>query len=156
MSPLQLQGECNPTDLTTGSQASEQLNNEPPLIYERIVAMDGNNSLKRCDRGARVADTRVFEDNDYYVSNDYVNRFANEVKARTPQDPLSPGQASEGDAADGDEDDSKNGCASRWKAASSDTAKRMWALFDETGVFASACRHGLILWVVDMVKSGEL
>ncbi|KIP01438.1 hypothetical protein PHLGIDRAFT_38684, partial [Phlebiopsis gigantea 11061_1 CR5-6] len=34
--------------------------------------------------------------------------------------------------------------------------KRMWAIFEEAGIFACACRHGLILWLVDMVRSGEL
>ncbi|KAF9530494.1 hypothetical protein CPB83DRAFT_748578, partial [Crepidotus variabilis] len=34
--------------------------------------------------------------------------------------------------------------------------KRMWNVFDESGLFASACRHGLILWIADLVQSGEL
>lgn len=32
----------------------------------------------------------------------------------------------------------------------------MWGVFDETGIFASACPHGFVLWLVDMVQSGEL
>jgi hypothetical protein len=32
----------------------------------------------------------------------------------------------------------------------------MWGLFDEAGIFAGACRHGPVLWVIDMVCSGEL
>jgi hypothetical protein len=34
--------------------------------------------------------------------------------------------------------------------------KKMWGVFDETGVFASACPHGFVLWLVDMIQSGEL
>ncbi|PCH43265.1 hypothetical protein WOLCODRAFT_47945, partial [Wolfiporia cocos MD-104 SS10] len=34
--------------------------------------------------------------------------------------------------------------------------KKMWAIFDETGIFSSACRHRFILWLMDMVRSGEL
>ncbi|KAI0683114.1 hypothetical protein BC835DRAFT_1297061, partial [Cytidiella melzeri] len=34
--------------------------------------------------------------------------------------------------------------------------KQIWSIFDELGIFASACRHGLVLWLMDMVKSGEL
>ncbi|OSD05539.1 hypothetical protein PYCCODRAFT_1362075, partial [Trametes coccinea BRFM310] len=30
-----------------------------------------------------------------------------------------------------------------------------WGIFEETGIFASACRHGLILWLVDMIRCGE-
>ena len=47
-------------------------------------------------------------------------------------------------------------CVKNWKAAASDEKKRTWAIFDETGIYASACRHGLILWICDMVRSGEL
>ena len=125
--------------------------NESPQTWERMVAMDGNNSLKRV-LFTRAADTRVFEGCDYYLPTSYVDRFAGEVTARPTQDKdLS---ASQGDAADGDEDDTE--CTKRWKAAGDDAKKRMWSLFDETGIFASACRHGLILWIVDMIRSGEL
>ena len=30
------------------------------------------------------------------------------------------------------------------------------AIFEETGIYASACRHGFMLWICDMVRSGEL
>jgi hypothetical protein len=47
-----------------------------------------------------------------------------------------------------------NGCrAKNWKAAGE---KGTWGIFKESGIFASACRHGLILWIIDMVQSGEL
>jgi hypothetical protein len=35
------------------------------------------------------------------------------------------------------------------------TAK-MWGIFDETGIFLALCRHGFMMLVVDMVRSGEL
>ena len=47
-------------------------------------------------------------------------------------------------------------CVKNWKAAAEDDKKRMWAIFDEAGVFACACRHGFVLWIPDMVRSGEL
>lgn len=47
-------------------------------------------------------------------------------------------------------------CVKNWKAASADEKKKMWSMFEESGIFASACRHGCILWLVDMVRSGEL
>ncbi|EIW75720.1 hypothetical protein CONPUDRAFT_26328, partial [Coniophora puteana RWD-64-598 SS2] len=34
--------------------------------------------------------------------------------------------------------------------------KKSWGIFDETGIFACACRHGFIVWIADMVRSGEL
>ncbi|KAI0682966.1 hypothetical protein BC835DRAFT_1311284 [Cytidiella melzeri] len=43
-----------------------------------------------------------------------------------------------------------------WKSATEEDCKKMWGLFNELGVFAAACRHGLVLWVIDMVCSGKL
>lgn len=47
-------------------------------------------------------------------------------------------------------------CADRWKNMKDDLTKRMWAIFDETGIFLALCRHGFALVVADMVQSGEL
>lgn len=33
---------------------------------------------------------------------------------------------------------------------------RMWAIFEETGIFLALCRHGFSLVIADMVRSGEL
>ena len=32
----------------------------------------------------------------------------------------------------------------------------MWGTFDETGVFVALCRHGFVMLVADMVRSGEM
>jgi hypothetical protein len=34
--------------------------------------------------------------------------------------------------------------------------KKMWGIFDETGIFLALCRHGFSLVIADMVQSGEL
>jgi hypothetical protein len=47
-------------------------------------------------------------------------------------------------------------CADRWKNAGPEQRKRMFALFEETGIFIAACRHRTILYACDMIKSGEL
>ncbi|RDX41460.1 hypothetical protein OH76DRAFT_1459149 [Lentinus brumalis] len=145
---------------------------EEPSSIDRMVVMDGNNSLKRvlASGGRATADLRVFED-DYFLPRDFVDSFANEVKSRhLPRKPdladnphdEEPGQQSDDDEVpDGDEGDPTDGaeilgsCASNWKAAAADEKKRMWSIYDESGIFASACRHGLILWIADMVRSGE-
>ncbi|KAE9406005.1 hypothetical protein BT96DRAFT_751532, partial [Gymnopus androsaceus JB14] len=157
------------------------LNSCPPCCYEakpelqftRMFVVDGNNSLKRmAGIGKReVADTRVFNDSDYYLSEDFVDLFANEVKARPS---VARADDSDDNAEELEEDwvDTVNGdptdgapaedpelvqCAENWKAAASDLQKKkMWGIFRETGIFASACRHSLVLWVCDMVRSGEL
>ena len=61
-----------------------------------------------------------------------------------------------GDPTDGTDNLVIDGCVHNWKAAQSDSKKRSWEIFEENGLFVSACCHGLILWVMDMVRSGEL
>lgn len=159
----------------------QQLRDEPPMLYSRLWAHDGNNSLKRMlPVGGRVAaDTRVLEDSDYFLPRTFVNDFANEVKKsgepKRHREIRSEGRDSdsedeedldvdeddspEGDPTDGAHDTMKSGvdhCVKNWKAAASDEKKRSWAIFDETGIYASACRHRFILWICDMVRSGEL
>jgi len=128
-----------------------------------MLVLDGNNSLKRMKsaRGQReVGDARELDDGDYFLSNTYVNSFENEIR-RPAQKNVK--QESDDEALDGDEGDiaetnnsQLENCASNWKAAASLEKKKMWGVFDETGIFASACPHGFILWLVDMVQSGEL
>lgn len=147
------------------------------MTYSRLWAHDGNNSLKRVlpfgDR--KAADVRVLEQSDYFLSRTFVDQFANEVKSNNShrhRQVRSLGVDSEGDDDSGPEDesggvqqggdptdgagDSASHCVANWKAAADDEKKRTWAIFDETGIYASACRHGLILWICDMVRSGEL
>ncbi|KAL6298830.1 hypothetical protein BKA93DRAFT_833746 [Sparassis latifolia] len=134
-----------------------ELEDEPDLKIGRMYCFDGNNSLKRLAKVAErnVGDTRCFEDSDYFLSQDFVNQFADEVKSSRSQvtqevEPqiLPRGQDEEQlDDAEGDPTDA---------ISTVEDKKKMWGIFDETGIFASACRHGFILWIADMVRSGEL
>ncbi|KAJ7732874.1 hypothetical protein B0H16DRAFT_1665142 [Mycena metata] len=36
-----------------------------------------------------------------------------------------------------------------------DITSKMWGVFDETGIFPALCRHGFVLLLVDMIRSGE-
>jgi hypothetical protein len=54
------------------------------------------------------------------------------------------------------EDDPVAICISRWKNAGPEQRKRMFGMFAETGLFIAACRHGFVLVMCDMIKSGEL
>lgn len=135
-----------------------------------MVVVDSNNSLKRLDGiGKReVSDTRIFGESDYYLSEEFVNTFADEVRAwPKPKEKLVADDDEEepqgewvdevhGDPTDGETEPTLQECTDNWKAAAADGAKRMWDAFRESGYFAMACRHGFVLWVADMVKSGEL
>ncbi|KIY47446.1 hypothetical protein FISHEDRAFT_45344, partial [Fistulina hepatica ATCC 64428] len=116
------------------------LEDEPPLKINRMLVMDGNNSLKRIAglRGRTTGDCRTF-DSDYFISEEFVNSFAHEPLLNALNETVEP-----------------TPCADNWKAAMASEVKRMWGIYRETGVFATACRHGFILWLADMVQSGEL
>ena len=126
-----------------------------------MYAMDGNDSLKRIARvGSReIGDTRCFTHSDYYILPEEVDQWAEEVGSES-----SAGEEEVEDKTN--EDDKKSDstnvqnseqglCANNWKAAQSDSKKRTWGVFAETGFFASTCQHGFILWVADMIRSGE-
>ncbi len=117
-----------------------QLEGEDTLIFDRLVSMDGNNSLKHVARsgGRKVADICEFEDHNYFLSHAFVDSFAHEVKAhqqlwkpelRTDErksDARTDHESDDGypDNNEGDPTDGApiNGsCASHWKAAANST-----------------------------------
>lgn len=49
-----------------------------------------------------------------------------------------------------------NTCVDRWKNAGPEARKKMFALFAISGIFLSVCRHGHVLVLCDMIRSGEL
>jgi hypothetical protein len=100
----------------------------------------------------------ITDTSDYFLSNTYVDTFKDEVQrpARAKEE-LEDEILAEDDGYVMETDDPQlKSCASNWKAATVAEKKKMWGIFDKTGVFASACPHGFILWLVDMVQSGEL
>ncbi|TFY56283.1 hypothetical protein EVJ58_g7737 [Rhodofomes roseus] len=152
---------------------SFELEDEPALRWSRMFCLDGNNSLKRMapTEKHKRGDMRVLDDSDYFLSHEYVDTFAHEVKSRgrrvdadeseSEETPVSRPQIGadpdDGDPSDAVPDDSPlASCTRNWKAAAGEAQKKMWGIFDESGIFAGACPHGLILWLADMVKSGEL
>lgn len=150
---LSMSGMINPTTLE----------DESPQKFSFMWVIDGNNSLKRVDGLGthKVADQRVFQGSDYFLSEEYVDTYKDEVKKPTVtvedvEDEDNPDFEDDGsDPTDGAEND-LSGCTKNWKAASADGNKKMWGGFRESGIFASACRHGFIMWLCDMVRSGEL
>ena len=47
-------------------------------------------------------------------------------------------------------------CVERWRSASPESRKKMFALFAVSGIFIAVCRHGHLLVICDMIHSGEL
>ncbi|KAH9856316.1 hypothetical protein C2E23DRAFT_722786, partial [Lenzites betulinus] len=142
----------------------------PPTL---LATMDGNSSLKLVDdsfrSGERYTDRRTLR-TDLYISNEEVDRFKDEVRDAQ--------QAGDGDVSDDDIDgdleeaqwinedtvtdqvdepsEATSLCAERWRNAGPEARKKMFTLFKATGIFASLCRHGQVLVLCDMIRSGEL
>ncbi|KAK0421686.1 hypothetical protein EV421DRAFT_1915826 [Armillaria borealis] len=96
-------------------------------------------------RKARVDLREVVGWGDYYISRARVEEFSKDAigdMLTTDSDPENPMEPSP--------------CAERWSNMVNDLTSRMWGIYDETGIFLSVCRHGFVLLVADMVKSGEL
>jgi Kyakuja-Dileera-Zisupton transposase len=110
-------------------------------------AVDGNNSAKRVD-GSGNADERCFQ-SDYLLHASKVDRFKDEVKSRSK---TQVGNSVLDQPPFGDTNDP---CTDNWIAAnaiSEETVK----VFDQTGIFLCACRHGIVEMIAEMRRSGEL
>ncbi|THU93778.1 hypothetical protein K435DRAFT_820167 [Dendrothele bispora CBS 962.96] len=131
------------------------LEGEKELKFKMMCCMDGNDSLKRVHRkGAAVdeggnevpgcspsrerMDSRI-GGGDYYLTREEVDSFSKALS----QDIVD--ELSEKDTP----------CSPRWKNMNDKATASMWGVFDETGVFLCLCRHGFVLLIADMVKSGE-
>ncbi|KAH7904479.1 hypothetical protein BJ138DRAFT_1019105, partial [Hygrophoropsis aurantiaca] len=123
---------------------------EPTLVPASLKAMDGNNSAKRMD-GAGHTDQRVFHSS-FLIPADEVDKFKDDVALR-------PGErsavVSNRSTVSEDAASSAAGCADNWHAASVVEENKV-KVFDQTGIFICACRHGIVLTLAEMRHSGEL
>ncbi|KAI5985883.1 hypothetical protein EDD15DRAFT_2175514 [Pisolithus albus] len=141
----------------TCAACTYKLTGEPELKFKLLYAMDGNDSLKRVLRRLpdEIADNHPLSHDlptgqvltsGRYVSREYVEKFA----MAGSKDPFyvwcdnNSAQESE-----------PNPCAGRWKNMDDAKTKKIWGVYDETGIFMAVCRHGTCLLIADMVQSGE-
>jgi hypothetical protein len=101
--------------------------------------MDGNVSAKRLD-GSGFADNRVFQSS-YFIPEAEVERFKNDVRDRPGDERNISGRAAT--------------CTNNWTAAKA-TEEGQIQVFEQTGIFVMACRHGFVECIVEMKRSGEL
>ncbi|KAJ7023105.1 hypothetical protein C8F04DRAFT_1213346 [Mycena alexandri] len=132
-----------------------KLEGEAELELPLLTTMDGNNSLKRFQKLERSThgpgpskerkDTRQVP-GDYYLLREEVDRWGKDqleelMKGFVPVE---------------DYEEEKDGCSERWQNMKEAVTGKAWAMYEETGIFLSLCRHGFVLLVADMVRSGEL
>ncbi|KAG2743944.1 hypothetical protein P692DRAFT_201682439, partial [Suillus brevipes Sb2] len=133
-----------------------KLEDEENLAFEWLVTIDGNNSLKRwsssMDGSTARCDARKFR-TDYWLDRPTVDRFKDDVRGRLN---MTTHNDDWNDAEPTNESVPPFTCVDRWRNAGPEQRKRMFAVFDESGIFIAACRHRFVLLACDMVKSGEL
>ncbi|KAJ7828578.1 hypothetical protein B0H14DRAFT_3088219 [Mycena olivaceomarginata] len=127
-----------------------KLEGEMKMIFEMLVTLDGNDSLKRIlvkdktvdengaahGRGKERDDPRTADaGRNYLMTREDVDKWSKERSKDKAED---------------------TECQEHWKNMSEELTAKMWGIFDETGVFLALCRHGFVLLVADMVRSGEL
>ena len=135
------------------------LEDEAKLKFSMLYTVDGNDSLKRIQRreacpdamntqGPTLGESSESIDSrevgmEMYLTNAQVDRWSEEtLKALFPNY--------------SENIDDGNPCAERWRNMKSELTAKMWGVFAETGLFLALCRHGFVLILVDMVRSGEL
>ncbi|KAK1217091.1 hypothetical protein PQX77_020275 [Marasmius sp. AFHP31] len=158
--------------LTTCPPCTYKLEDEPTLSPSMLIAMDGNNSLKLVDTdfkpGKPRLDRRTLRDY-RWIEDDDVDRFKDEVSKGRSKTTSMGASASNSTGKDGDEgiawlnivEENEltaciDTCVDRWRNAGPESRKKMCAMFAVAGIFLAVCRHGHMLVVCDMVRSGEL
>jgi hypothetical protein len=136
-----------------------KLEGEPFLKIPLMGTFDGNNSLLHfwlrkkveLDKGVFTlgaskerVDDRITP-GDYYLMQEDADKWAKEGV-----EDLMKSFASNA------EDEEEDRCSERWQNIKEDITSRAYGIYDETGFFPVLCRHGFVLKVVDMVRSGEL
>ncbi|KAJ7084150.1 hypothetical protein C8R44DRAFT_651709, partial [Mycena epipterygia] len=144
---------------------------EPPLKYSALAAMDGNNSLKLVDVSFQSGTPRTDDRKSTsfrWLTPQQVDCFKDEVvnskgPVTTPESKADQDEdiawlnINELEGAEADElAKCVNICVERWRAAGPEARKKMFALFAIAGIFLSVCRHGHVLVMCDMIRSGEL
>ena len=139
------------------------LEGETKLKFSMLYTLDGNDSLKRIQRRETIPistedgspqepvlgkSSESTDDRDagkgIYLTNEMVDQWSKETLAQICPTYIE------------DETDNDNPCAERWRNMKTQLTAKMWGVFNETGLFLALCRHGFVLMLVDMVRSGEL
>ncbi|KAJ7799758.1 hypothetical protein B0H14DRAFT_3092767 [Mycena olivaceomarginata] len=134
-----------------------KLEGEPHLEIPFLCTKDGNNSLKHFEKLERRTGEKVpgpskeREENrkvagDYILPREDVNKWGNEGV----------NEMMKGFVPDEEWKEEPDGCSERWDNMKEAVTGKAWAMYEETGIFLSLCRHGFVLLVADMVRSGEM
>ncbi|KAJ3784218.1 hypothetical protein GGU10DRAFT_271867 [Lentinula aff. detonsa] len=130
-----------------------EVKDEPTLPIRMLLAIDGNNSLKRFQRrersleGQELGPEKEREDHrtgggDYFLSPEQANLWEESQWHRWPG--WTPREASV-----------KVPCEDRWSNMKESKTNRSFGHFDVNGIFGAFCRHSFTIVFLDMIRSGE-
>ncbi|KAJ3730304.1 hypothetical protein C8R42DRAFT_536808, partial [Lentinula raphanica] len=132
-----------------------EVQGEPDLPIRMMIAIDGNNSLKRFQRreapledGQALGAVKEGLDNrigggDYFLQPDQVDRWDEpHWKKHWPE--WTAKKVGE-----------KVPCADRWSNMKESKTKKTFGFFDVNGIFGGFCRHSFVIVFLDMVRTGE-
>lgn len=136
-----------------------KLEDEPELEFSCFVSIDGNNSLKRLGSTVRNAkeclDSRTIL-SDHWISSEDVDRFKDEVRPRVSTFKMCHTMCADFDQSNkpltdvdiGDDWEDVNPaagpglpCINRWRNAGPEEQKKMFLMFEESGIFIASCHH---------------
>ncbi|KAJ7500264.1 hypothetical protein B0H11DRAFT_1714916, partial [Mycena galericulata] len=137
--------------------------NEPKLKFSWLSCMDGNNSLKLVWDAFRAGNPRADDRisfHDRWITPTEVDIFKDEVtnsqKVSPPYLPDHPLSHNVQKPRGSELAKCINTCVDRWRNAGPEQRKKMFALFAVSGIFLTVCRHGHVIVMCDMIRSGEL
>ncbi|KAJ7062971.1 hypothetical protein B0H15DRAFT_794769, partial [Mycena belliarum] len=142
-----------------------KVTDEPPLRFSWLGTMDGNNSLKAVADEYKSGTARADDRASMYLSDRWlppheVDVFKDEVtnsQKADLDDDIAWLNENELDGAQAEElAKCINTCVDRWRAAGPEARKKMFDLFAVAGIFLAVCRHGHVVAMCDMIRSGEL
>ncbi|KAJ7724669.1 hypothetical protein B0H16DRAFT_1895413 [Mycena metata] len=116
-----------------------KLEGELPLEYPMLDYDEEGNLLPGVSK-ERFDPRAATAGKDYFIPRDKVNLWAKD-KIKEPCKPRV---------------EEKSACEERWKNLAEDSTKKMWGVYNETGIFLMLCRHSFGLWAINMIRSGEL
>ncbi|KAG2758113.1 hypothetical protein P692DRAFT_20669010, partial [Suillus brevipes Sb2] len=111
--------------------------NEPQLIPRHLHSMDGD-FLAKCINGSGSTDPHIFH-SDYFIPEAAVEHFKDDVRNHSGQ--CSPHQ--------------NTSCTENWTAARSVEEAKI-SVFQQTGIFIMACRHGLVECIYGLAAVNRL
>ena len=127
------------------------------LVPACMHAIDGCDSQKH-DKTVGMCDKRIF-DSKYFLSRSFVDGFKDKVRSHATAWKADKTLANDVELEDGfafQEGEQDDHCGSSWKVATSkELLPASKEAFEQTGIFACLCWHGIVEFMMEFVQSGE-